>query len=263
MTSLTNAEMTLKIVDNGDGTCGIKSTTAYVAGDDMYFALVTDEATYPSGGYVTDIAPPGTIISPSPIEAGVPLQTSEDRVWGYIGDPMGGSASPGKYIDGIQVTVGATVKLYKIAEYWSSVILLDTYVLSGEEVDCLIGGIAHPNEYADWVAWGKPACWCYARQCRGDINGKKTGPFRIALLDLSILAAAYNKTDSQLAEINVGGLPGICSDINHKKTGPFRIALIDLQELAKYYNKADALVPLCDQPPITTGPYNFWPLPPP
>jgi hypothetical protein len=29
--------------------------------------------------------------------------------------------------------------------------------------------------YADWVAWGKPACWCFQRQCRGDINGIKSG----------------------------------------------------------------------------------------
>jgi hypothetical protein len=122
------------------------------------------------------------------------------------------------------------------------------------EPECLIGGIAHAKEYADWVAWGKPLCWCYARQCRGDINGKKTGPYIVQLLDLQLLAQAYLKSDADLAKI----AGGICSDINHKKTGPYRVQLLDLQELNKYYLKPDAKVPMCDQAPLTTGPYNYW-----
>jgi hypothetical protein len=256
MVSLADAEMILRIVDNGDGTCGIWSS-GYNPGDDMYFALVTAAPPYPSGGYVTDIAPPGTIISPPPIDANLPLPTSEDGVWGYIGDPMGVGCPPGTYIDGIQVWLGAQVKLYKIAADWSSVTLLDTRTL--REGDCLIGGIAGATEYADWVAWGKPNCWCYARQCRGNINGKKTGPSWINLLDLMLLSASFNKTDAQLALIP----NGICADINHKKTGPYRVQLLDLQELAKYFNKSEAQVPVCDQPPLITGPYNFWTVGPP
>ena len=122
------------------------------------------------------------------------------------------------------------------------------------EPECLIGGIAHAKEYADWVAWGKPLCWCYARQCRGDINGKKTGLYWVQLADLQVLAAAYNKTDAVLATIP----NGICADLNHKKTGLYRVQLADLQELAKYYNKVEASVPKCDQAPLTTGPYNYW-----
>jgi hypothetical protein len=123
--------------------------------------------------------------------------------------------------------------------------------------DCLIGGYADGtvpgSEKAAWIAWGKPKCWCYGRQCRGDINGLKTGPNWVQLLDLQLLAAAYNKTDTQLAAIP----NGICADVNHKKTGPNRVQLLDLQELAKYYNKAETLVPKCDVAPLTTGPYNY------
>ncbi len=117
--------------------------------------------------------------------------------------------------------------------------------------DCL-----NPNssEYADWVAWGRQGCWCYARQCRGDINGKKTGPFRVQLLDLQILAAAFNKNDNKLAQVP----GGICADVNHKKTGPSRVKLLDLQELSKYFNKPEAQVPMCDQTPLLTGPYNYF-----
>ena len=129
--------------------------------------------------------------------------------------------------------------------------------LCGE--DCLIGGIAHANEYADWVAWGRPDCWCYARQCRGDINGKKNFGLRVQLLDLQALAAAFNKNDTALATIP----NGICADVNHKKNFGLRVQLLDLRELAKYFNKPDAQVPSCDAEPIITGPYNYWTQPPP
>jgi hypothetical protein len=29
--------------------------------------------------------------------------------------------------------------------------------------------------YDDWVLYGKPECWCYARQCHGDADGLKQG----------------------------------------------------------------------------------------
>ncbi|MCK5473710.1 MAG: hypothetical protein KAI59_06720, partial [Planctomycetes bacterium] len=77
-------------------------------------------------------------------------------------------------------------------------------------------------EYASWLAWGKPACWCYPRQCRGDINGLKGGPFWVQLLDLSALVAAYGKLDAALP------VDGICADLNHLKSGPFRVNLLDL-----------------------------------
>jgi hypothetical protein len=108
-----------------------------------------------------------------------------------------------------------------------------------------------PN-YASWKTWRYTACWCYSRQCRGDVNGKKTGPYWIQLLDLQILAATYLKSDAQVAAI--GG--GICADIDHKKIGPYRVQLIDLQQLAKYYLKGDAQVPLCN-----AAYYNYWKTP--
>jgi hypothetical protein len=120
--------------------------------------------------------------------------------------------------------------------------------------DCLIGGLASLTEKAEWDAWGKPDCWCYARQCRGDINGKKTGPYWVQLLDLQALSAAFNKMDVPLAAIP----NGICADVNHKKTGPYRVQLLDLQALSSYFNKMEASVPACNVAPITTGPYNYF-----
>jgi hypothetical protein len=250
MVSLANAEMILRIVDNGDGTCGIWSSGYNKPGDDMYFALVTAAPPYPSGGYVTTAC--ADVHDDAIGNGAVPLQAGENGIWGYIGNPMGVGCPPGTYIDGIQVCLGAYVKLYKIAADWSSVTLLDTRTL--REGDCLIGGYASATEYTEWVAWGKPDCWCYARQCRGDINGKKTGPYWVQLLDLQAFSAAFNKTDAQLAAIP----GGICADVKHRKTGPYRVGLLVLQTLSSYFNKPEAQVPMCDQAPLLTGTYNYF-----
>ncbi|NIP24717.1 MAG: hypothetical protein GWN67_29290 [Phycisphaerae bacterium] len=108
--------------------------------------------------------------------------------------------------------------------------------------------------YADWTAWSRPDCWCYQRQCRGDIDGIKTGPFWVAIPDLNIFRSAFNKFDTQLVTIP----NGICADLDHIKTGPFRVAIPDLNIFRAYFNKTTLLVPTCDQPPIYSGPYNFW-----
>jgi hypothetical protein len=103
--------------------------------------------------------------------------------------------------------------------------------------------------YADWQAWGEPDCWCYQRQCRGDADGVKTGPFWVAIPDLNMLRTAINKTDVALQ-----GVPnGICCDYDHTKTGPFRVAIPDLNIMRLYINKPEAAVPQCPSTHI-----NFW-----
>jgi len=119
--------------------------------------------------------------------------------------------------------------------------------------ECLIGGNAGPSEYSDWVTWGKPDCWCYCRQCRGDADGTKTGPFWVTIPDLNLLSSAYNKVGAALVLIP----NGICADFDHKQTGPFRVTIPDLNILSAYYNKVVA-PPNCNQAPVITGPYNFW-----
>ena len=98
------------------------------------------------------------------------------------------------------------------------------------------------SDYADWVAWGKPVCWCYPRQCRGDSDGLKVGPYWVQMLDLNALVAAFNKTDSVLETIP----NGICSDFDHMKVGPYRVQMLDLNIFTVYFNKIETLVPICD-----------------
>ncbi|NIT57588.1 MAG: hypothetical protein GWN67_16040 [Phycisphaerae bacterium] len=107
-------------------------------------------------------------------------------------------------------------------------------------------------DYDNWEEWNCPACWCYSRQCRGDSDGIKTGPFWVAIPDLNAFRAAFNKTDLALQGIT----NGICSDFDHIKTGPFRAAIPDLNIFRLYFNKPELAVPECD---MTN--YNFWEIP--
>ena len=116
--------------------------------------------------------------------------------------------------------------------------------------DCLKQSGVPVAEWNDWVAWGRPKCWGYSRQCRGDINGTKNMQY-VQLLDLNALKSAYGKTDAQLALIT----NGICADLNHTKNMQ-RVQLLDLNILKSYYGKSDALTPLCDVNKV-----NFWTVP--
>lgn len=102
-------------------------------------------------------------------------------------------------------------------------------------------------DYANWLHWNRPDCWCYPRQCRGDADGAKQGPFWVALNDLAILRTAINKLEALIPP------GGECADFDHVKTGPFWVSLNDLAVLRQYINKLEAMVPECD-----ATYYNFW-----
>jgi subtilisin family serine protease len=121
--------------------------------------------------------------------------------------------------------------------------------MGADEADCLS---ADADEHGDWAAWGKPDCWCYRRQCRGDVDGLILGPFWVSLTDLGLFRAAYNKTDNQLSGND------ICADLDHTKVGPYRVNSSDLSIIQTYLNQLEPSVPVCDCSPVITGPYNFW-----
>ena len=115
--------------------------------------------------------------------------------------------------------------------------------------------------YAEWVGagkpWARPNCWCFQRQCRGDVDGYKVGLFRVQASDLSIFASAFNKADLKLTQTS------ICADLDHKKVGLFRCQADDLSTFAAYFNKADLKVPPCpiDWDGDSDDDYNFWTTP--
>jgi len=78
--------------------------------------------------------------------------------------------------------------------------------------------------YGDWVAYGKPLCWCYARQCRGDADGKKQGSafagyMYVSTDDLNRLIAAWQVKEPPKGP-GIATIPnGICADFNHDRQG--------------------------------------------
>jgi len=99
-------------------------------------------------------------------------------------------------------------------------------------------------QYNDWVALGKPACWCAAPdgtgyQCDGDTDGKDSGfpaRYRVYLGDLNVLIANWQKkaNDATLDP---------CADVDHKDSGfpaRYRVYLTDLNILIANWQKKDA-----------------------
>jgi glucuronoarabinoxylan endo-1,4-beta-xylanase len=115
-------------------------------------------------------------------------------------------------------------------------------------------------EYADWVTWGKPDCWCFKRQCRGDADGRKLGAFGfwVSMADLNLLKTCINKPDTVLQ--NIPG--GICADFDHTATSGYRVSDADLNIFRTYFNKRQTSVPCCDADEDcvleSNDKYNFW-----
>jgi len=113
-------------------------------------------------------------------------------------------------------------------------------------------------EYAAWVSWNSPDCWCYRKQCHGDTNGALFLGKPVTTVDLSIFKLLFGKTDSELALIP----NGICADLNHASFLNKRITTADLNIFKAYFNLPDADVPCCDidgDCVLTIDDnYNYW-----
>lgn len=117
--------------------------------------------------------------------------------------------------------------------------------------------------YAAWVEFGRPDCWAYQRNCRGDADGQRVGNviqgFRwVTSDDLAVLIAAFNVLEPALKNVEVNGIPGICADFDRQRVGNViqgfrRVTSDDLAVLIDYFNKLEPAVPVCDNTH-----YNFW-----
>ncbi len=96
-------------------------------------------------------------------------------------------------------------------------------------------------DYAEWLAVGKPACWTFARQCRGDADGRMEatadgGMTYVGPADLSVLVAAWQVLEPPFGP-GIASIPnGICADFAHDKggsaaTGYYRVGTTDLNRL--------------------------------
>jgi hypothetical protein len=108
--------------------------------------------------------------------------------------------------------------------------------------------------YAEWVKVGKPICWGYPRQCRGDADGKsqgaaKTGIYYVGTNDLNVLIASWLVKEPPTGPGIASIQNGICADFAHNqqgstKTGFYRVGTDDLNILiASWLVKEPALGP--------------------
>jgi hypothetical protein len=92
------------------------------------------------------------------------------------------------------------------------------------------------TDYAQWVTVGKPKCWCYPRQCKGDADGLPDGKnnYWVSTPDLTILKSAWLIANGPV------GAPGACADFDHLPDGKnnYRVSTPDLAIL-----KSNWLIP--------------------
>jgi hypothetical protein len=111
---------------------------------------------------------------------------------------------------------------------------------------------------ATWKAIGKPRCWCYQKQCKGDgdgvvaLNGStKVGYWYVGAEDLALFAKAYLIKDVPKGP-GLKGEPNVCFDLDHTfalngstKVGYWRVGAEDLAVFSSNY--------LIKEPPKGSG----------
>jgi hypothetical protein len=118
--------------------------------------------------------------------------------------------------------------------------------LVGGQVTCAVDCFPATNStYNDWVAMGKPDCWCAppfgsGYQCDGDADGAASVPlkYRVYGDDLALVVANWKR------KIN-DPLLDPCADIDHKGSVPlkYRVYGDDLQTVVNNWKKKDANLP--------------------
>jgi hypothetical protein len=130
-------------------------------------------------------------------------------------------------------------------------------VLDFNDVNYPIKVTALNSLYANWVLRGKPQCWAYPRQCRGDATGSKQLQYWVASNDLSLWKSAQGKLESILPPL------GICADFTHSKQLQYWVASNDLALWKSYQGKLESLVPVCGNVlwSCSDPNYHYWCIP--
>jgi len=107
--------------------------------------------------------------------------------------------------------------------------------------DCYTG-----PQLAQWIAVGKPDCWCASnnpRQCKGDADGLSQGKqnYWVSTNDLNVLVGAWN--------LPITSLTGnqICADFDHLPQGKqnYRVSTNDLNILVANWNISNGPAATC------------------
>lgn len=108
--------------------------------------------------------------------------------------------------------------------------------------------------YSYWKFLGKPSCWCFKRQCRGDSSGTDTLSKPVAGNDFTNFQSGFNIATTLLSgKKDSNGFLSICADYTHTVTLGKPVAGNDFTAFQTYFNKARTSVPECAGTNI-----NFW-----
>jgi len=93
------------------------------------------------------------------------------------------------------------------------------------------------STYSDWLALGKPPCWCQPYQCDGDADGATEGIFKYRVYgeDLALIIENWKKKIDD-PTLNP------CADIDHKDSGglnKYRVFTGDLNKVVVNWTKKD------------------------
>jgi len=140
---------------------------------------------------------------------------------------------------------------------------------NGTSSACVEWGECYPSNYPGydtWLAFGKPDCWCYARNCHGDADGIRlgssyTGYYYVGTPDLGVLAAAWMVKEPPKAVMPYpNGLvdvpDGICANFDRKihgsvYTGQYYVGTPDLGILAEAW--------MAKEPPKNNLAHPYYP----
>jgi hypothetical protein len=125
--------------------------------------------------------------------------------------------------------------------------------------------------YNDWAKFGKPNCWAYARNCKGDADGKSqgsalTGFWFVGTNDLNILVAAWQVKEAPKGPGVLSVANGICADFARDQqgsalTGFWRVGTNDLNILVANWQVKEAPKGPGVADCMATGHYNFFLVP--
>jgi hypothetical protein len=121
--------------------------------------------------------------------------------------------------------------------------------------------------YTDWTTFGSPDCWCYARNCLGDVDGLSQGSALagyayVSTDDLTIFLNAYGVKEPPKGDGIATITNGICADFARNAQGSAlagyaRVSTDDLTILLANYNIKEP--PKGDGIGDCTGPdYNYF-----
>jgi hypothetical protein len=218
----------------------------------------------------------GAASSPNPANGATAVNLYKDLVWtkgtgAKSHNVYYGTANPPPFMvnqTSVTYNTGTNQDSNGVVYYWRIDEVNGCAVTTGTvwnfttNLDCLNSAGTTTAHWNDWKLYSKPTCWCYQRQCRGDINGKKTGTW-VSSADFTLLRSCLLVADANLLPGGSHYPWGICSDLNQKKTGT-RVSSSDFTILRTYLLASDACTPVCPTNWDGAGADDFrwWATPP-